>query len=107
MVFETGRPVTYPHTQYEYEGLSIAGDSNRNEERLQVYHRVDISATYTPKTDALRRWRGEWVFGIYNLYNRRNAASISFNQNKITGENEATRLSIFGIIPSITYNFKF
>lgn len=107
MVFQTGRPVTYPNTQYEYEGLSIAGYSNRNEDRLPVYHRVDISATYTPKTDTLRRWRGEWVFGIYNLYNRRNAASISFNQNKVTGENEATRLSIFGIIPSITYNFKF
>ena len=36
-----------------------------------------------------------------------NAASITFNQNYNTGVNEALRTSIFGIIPSITYNFKF
>jgi len=107
LVFQTGRPITYPNTQYEYEGLSIAGYSNRNEDRLPAYHRLDISAIYTPKIDSERRWRGEWVFGIYNAYNRRNAASISFSQNKSTGQNEATRLSIFGIIPSVTYNFKF
>jgi hypothetical protein len=107
LVFQTGRPITYPNTQYQYEGLSIAGYSNRNENRLPVYHRLDISATYKPKIDLEKRWRGEWVFGLYNAYNRRNAASISFSQNKVTGQNEATRLSIFGIIPSIAYNFKF
>ncbi|MBU3820632.1 TonB-dependent receptor [Flavobacteriaceae bacterium XHP0103] len=107
LVFQTGRPVTFPNTQYEYEGLSIAGYSNRNEDRLPAYHRLDLSATYTPKANVDRKWRGEWVFGIYNAYNRRNAASLTFGQNKVTGQNEATRLSIFGIIPSITYNFKF
>lgn len=107
LVFQTGRPVTFPNTQYEYEGLSIAGYSNRNEDRLPAYHRLDLSAIYTPKASADKKWHGEWVFGIYNAYNRRNAASITFGQNKVTGQNEATRLSIFGIIPSITYNFKF
>lgn len=107
LVFQTGRPVTFPNTQYEYEGLSIAGYSNRNEDRLPAYHRLDFSAIYTPKANLDKKWRGEWVFGIYNAYNRRNAASITFGQNKVTGQNEATRLSIFGIIPSITYNFKF
>ncbi len=106
-VFQTGRPVTYPNGQYTYEGLSIATYSNRNEDRLPAYHRLDVSATYTPNKDNEKRWKGEWVFGIYNLYNRRNAASVSFNQNNQTGLNEATRISIFGIIPSVTYNFKF
>ncbi len=106
-VFQTGRPVTYPNGQYTYEGLSIATYSNRNEDRLPAYHRLDVSATYTPNIDNDKRWKGEWVFGIYNLYNRRNAASVSFNQNNQTGLNEATRISIFGIIPSVTYNFKF
>jgi len=107
LVFQTGRPVTYPNGQYSYEGLSIATYSNRNEDRLPAYHRLDISATYIPNRKPDNRWKGEWIFGIYNLYNRKNAASISFNQNNQTGLNEATRISIFGIIPSITYNFKF
>lgn len=107
LVYQTGRPVTYPNGQYEYEGLSIASFSGRNENRLPAYHRLDLSATYKPNRKPDNRWKGEWVFSIYNLYNRRNAASISFSQNQNTGLNEATRIAIFGIIPSVTYNFKF
>ncbi len=106
-VFQTGRPVTYPNGQYEYEGLSIASYSNRNADRLPAYHRLDVSAIYTPNRKPDKKWKGEWVFGIYNAYNRRNAASITFGQNWQTGENEATRTAIFGIMPAISYNFKF
>ena len=104
---QSGRPVTYPNGQYQYEGLSIASYSNRNSDRLPLYHRLDISATYTPNKKPNRRWKGEWVFGIYNVYNKKNAASISFGQNTETGVNEATRTAIFGMVPSATYNFKF
>ncbi|WP_456438936.1 TonB-dependent receptor [Psychroserpens sp.] len=107
LVYQTGRPVTYPNGQYQHEGLSIASYSGRNESRLPAYHRLDISATLTPKSAVTNKWKGEWVFGIYNVYNRKNAASISFNQNEDTGQNEANRTAIFGMIPSITYNFKF
>jgi len=107
LVFQTGRPVTYPNGQYQYEDLSIASYSNRNENRLPTYHRLDIQATYIPNRKPNNKWKGEWVFGIYNVYNRKNAASISFGQNRETGANEATRTAIFGIVPSVTYNFKF
>ncbi len=107
LVFQTGRPVTYPNGQFEYEGLSIATYADRNSDRLPAYHRLDISATYRPNRKPNKRWKGEWVFGIYNVYNQKNAASISFGQNVETGANEATRTAIFGIVPSITYNFKF
>lgn len=106
-VFQTGRPVTYPNGQYEYEGLSIASYSDRNSNRLPSYNRLDVSATYVPNKRPKKQWKGEWVFGIYNVYNRKNAASISFGQNIETGANEATRTAIFGIVPSVTYNFKF
>lgn len=106
-IFQTGRPVTYPNAQYEYEGISIANYAGRNENRLPAYHRLDISATYKPNNKPNRKWKGEWVFSIYNVYNRKNAASISFGQNRETGANEATRTAIFGIVPSVTYNFKF
>lgn len=107
LVFQTGRPVTYPNGQFIYNGLSIATYSERNADRLPAYHRLDLSATLTPRKNKDRKWQGEWVFGIYNAYNRMNAASISFGQNQETGINEATRTAIFGIVPSVTYNFKF
>ena len=106
-LFQTGQPITYPNGQYEYNGVTIPSYTNRNEYRLAAYHRLDISANYTPKPDKKKGWQSYWVFGIYNIYNRRNAASISFRENRNSGVNEAVRLSIFGIVPSVSYNFKF
>ncbi|MCX2682050.1 TonB-dependent receptor [Galbibacter sp. EGI 63066] len=105
--FQTGRPGTFPNSQYEFDNIRIPNYSSRNESRLPVYHHLDLSATYTPKPKSEKKWKGEWVFSIYNVYNRKNSASITFESNKDTGANEAIRLSIFGIIPSISYNFKF
>jgi hypothetical protein len=104
---QSGQPVTYPNGQYQYQGISIPTYGLRNEDRLPTYHRLDVSATLIPSKNKNRNWQGEWVFGIYNLYSRKNAASISFRQNQDSGNNEAVRLSIFGIVPSVTYNFKF
>lgn len=87
--------------------MSIATYAERNTNRLPAYHRLDISATLTPNKNANRNWQAEWVFGVYNIYNRQNATTISFSQNIDTGANEATRTAIFGIVPSVTYNFKF
>ncbi|MDT0552226.1 TonB-dependent receptor [Urechidicola vernalis] len=106
-IYQTGRPVTYPDGQYTYEDLQIASYAPRNSNRLPSYHRIDISATYVPNKRPQNKWKGEWIFGIYNVYNRKNAAAISFGQNRETGANEATRTAIFGIVPSVTYNFKF
>jgi hypothetical protein len=106
-LFQTGQPTTFPNGQYEYNGITIPNYEARNSSRLPTYHRIDLSATYNPNPNTTKRWKGEWVFSIYNLYNRRNAASINFGQNRMTGQNEATRLAIFGVIPSVSYNFKF
>ncbi len=104
---QSGQPITYPNGQYEYQGNRVPSYGLRNENRLPTYHRLDFSATYTPKPKKEKGWRSEWVFSIYNIYNRQNAASISFRQNADTAANEAVRFSFFGIIPSVTYNFKF
>ena len=87
--------------------ITIGNYGVRNANSLPAYHHLDLSATYTPKPDSKKRWKGEWVFSIYNVYNRGNAASIMFEQNRETGLSEAKRISIFGIIPGVTYNFKF
>lgn len=106
-VFQTGQPTTYPNGQYTYNGLVIPTYEARNSSRLPSYHRLDISATYTPKPNRKKRWLGEWVFSVYNLYNRKNAQSLNFRQNAETGQNEALKLSIFGAVGAVTYNFKF
>ena len=106
-IVQTGQPVTYPNGQYEYQGLVIPSYGLRNQNSLPLYHHLDVAATLTPKQNAKRSWKGEWVFSIYNVYGRKNAASISFRQNSESGSNEAVRLSIFGMVPSVTYNFKF
>ncbi len=106
-LFQTGQPTNYPIGQYEQRGLVVPIYGQRNQERLPAYHRLDISATLTPKKNKGRKLQTEWTFGVYNLYNRRNAASINFRENTDTGNNEALRTSIFGIVPSVTYNFKF
>jgi len=105
--FQSGQPLTLPNGQYEYNGITVPSYGLRNENNLPAYHRLDVSATLTPSKNKGRTWQGEWVFGVYNIYNRMNAASITFQQNKETAVNEATRLAIFGFIPSVTYNFKF
>ena len=104
---QSGQPVTYPNGQYIYQDISVPNYGLRNENRLPTYHRLDVSATLVPEKNRNRKWYGEWVFSIYNIYSRKNAASISFRQNQDSGNNEAVRLSIFGIVPSVTYNFKF
>lgn len=106
-IFQTGRPTTFPSAQYIYNGITVPVYEARNSSRLSSFHHLDISATWTPKPHSDKPWKSEWVFGIYNVYNRMNASSISFGKNEDTLRNEAVRLSIFGIIPSITYNFKF
>ncbi|MEM8506837.1 MAG: TonB-dependent receptor [Bacteroidota bacterium] len=106
-IFQTGQPTNFPVGQFEFQGLVVPFFGLRNQTRLPDYHRLDLSATFKPKKNSNRSFQSEWVFGVYNLYNRMNAASINFRQNQDTGRNEAVRTAIFGIVPAVTYNFKF
>ena len=105
-LFQTGQPITYPEAQYKFMNFSIPNYETRNSSRLPNYHRLDLSAIYSPNRKD-KAFSGLWVFSVFNAYNRQNAANIRFQKNIDTGQNEAVRLSIFGIIPSVTYNFKF
>ena len=106
-IYQTGQPTTYPNGQYEYNNLIVSTFESRNSSRLDAYHRFDISGTYNPKKNKEKRWKGEWVFSIYNLYNRKNTQSLNFRENIDTGQNEALKLSLFGAIGAVSYNFKF
>jgi hypothetical protein len=75
---------------------------------MEDYHRLDLSLTIRPKPKENRKFYGEWVFSVYNAYNRKNAWAYNFSQepaNPLVTYAEKTYL--FGIIPSVTFNFKF
>jgi len=81
----------------------------RNNYRLAAYHRLDLGMVYN-----LRPKHGEsdLTFSIYNVYNRRNPYFIYIDpirngdETKVVGF-RAKQVSLFPIIPSVTYNFKF
>src|SRR5688500_7606452 len=73
--------------------------------------RLDVSATYTPLQKVKRDLQSSWVFSIYNVYSRLNPYFVYFSQEGSAYNNslkvEARQVSLFPIIPSITWNFKF
>lgn len=107
-VYSTGGAVTFPTGRYEFEGALVPVYSERNGERLPDYHRLDFSANYKPTKKLFGKLQSEIVFGIYNVYNRKNAYSVDFKQDDINpNETYAEKSSVFSIVPSITYNAKF
>lgn len=108
--YQSGRPITYPDSRAEFEGMYFPVYSNRNGARTPTSHRLDLSATYTMGTKkAQKDWESSLAFGAYNVYGRRNPYSIFFRADFSQPTNvQAYRLSIFGsIIPYFTYNFNF
>ena len=125
-VYATGDALTLPTQRYfvsagppvelsgNTPGLSnnfyiLSGFENRNDFRQKPYHRLDLSATLRQKKP--RKFQSEWVFAVYNTYGRLNPYFIYFD---VQGNNadgdlsvQAKQVSLFSIIPSVTYNFKF
>jgi outer membrane receptor protein involved in Fe transport len=105
-VYYTGNAVTFPSGKYMVDNRIIAFYSERNGYRMPDYHRLDIGATWVVKKT--KKFESAWTFSVYNAYNRYNAYSISFRQNEDNpDQTEAVKLSLFPIIPSISYSFKF
>lgn len=110
-VYSTGTATTFPNGRYEQGGIivPINTDNSRNNYRIPDYHRLDLSLTLEGKKQPDKDFESNWVFSLYNVYSRRNAFSVYFQQNEEDPtKTEAVRMSVFAsIIPSITYNFKF
>lgn len=107
-VYSTGNAVTFPTGRYYFNGVAVPVYSERNDARLPDYHRLDFSATYRTKGKVNRRFQSEWVFSVYNAYNRKNAFSIDFKQEESNANvTYAEKTAVFSIVPAITYNLKF
>ncbi|SKB97428.1 TonB-dependent Receptor Plug Domain [Sphingobacterium nematocida] len=106
-VYYTGNAITFPSGKYSVNGNTMFYYTERNGYRMPDYHRLDISATYEPKP-VHKRFHSSWSFGVYNVYNRKNAYIIDFRENENNANvTEAYRIALFGAIPSVTWNFKF
>lgn len=111
-VYGTGNATTLPERFYLVEGVLTQEYSKVNAYRLPAYHRLDLAATYSPAPRRPeRRFRNEWVFSIYNVYSRLNPYFIYFDQTGSaydgTLEVESLQVSLFPILPSVTWNFRF
>ncbi len=105
-IYNTGYPVTFPSGKYQVNDNVIYYYTSRNGYRMPAYDRMDVGATYKCKKHP--HYQAEWSFSIYNVYDRWNAYTITFQQNPNNAQQTQTLLtSLFGIIPSISYNFKF
>ncbi len=105
-IYATGNPTTYPVQSFFVGEKRVVIYSKRNAYRLPDYHRMDVSVTWKPPHKSGRWWRGDWNLSIYNLYNKKNPWMVQFEQYE-SGVNYGEMTYLFGIVPSITYNFKF
>ena len=105
-VYGTGNAVTYPNGKYAIGDMTTFYYSERNGEREPSNNRLDIGATLEGKPH--KKYHSSWTFGIYNVYNHRNPYTITFRDSKTNpGTTEAVETSLFGRVPSVTWNFKF
>lgn len=105
-VYNTGNAVTYPNAKYQINDRTVFYYSEKNGYRTPAYHRLDFSATLEGKPG--RKLQSSWSFGINNVYNRQNAFSIDFQDDPDnSSRTQVVKTTLFGIIPSVTWNFKF
>jgi hypothetical protein len=110
-IYGSGNAATLPQRFYIIEGTLSQEYSLINQYRLPSYHRADVGAIFTPRKNEGRKWKSEWVFSIYNVYSRQNPYFIYFDQEGSaldgTLKVQAKQVSLFPIIPAVTWNFKF
>ncbi len=103
----SGGFITMPSGTFENNGASFYYYSDRNGYELPAYHRLDISTAYKSKKNEYRKWKSEWVFSIYNVYNRKNVYSYYIRQDGNFDSSHAYLMYLYGILPTISYNFNF
>ena len=111
-VFASGNTMTIPIGYYFLAGSLVTEYSARNAYRLDPYHRLDLSLNWN--IVKRKRFETSLNFSVYNVYNRKNPFFIFFETttNYVEGESfdlhtKAYQMSLFPILPSITWNFKF
>ncbi len=106
-VYTTGQPVSLPVAKYESlngYGQTIYAYEGRNGYRMDAYHRFDINLSIHKQK---KYWMQTWNFSVYNAYNHLNPFFIYLTYDYYTNSNVYKQVSLFPIIPSVSYEFKF
>lgn len=111
-VYGSGNAITLPTNYYFISQAVVPEYSELNAYRLFAYHRLDFSAVLTPQRQKIKkkRWESSWAFSVYNVYSRQNPYFLYVDtKGDLTQgvETSVKQVSIFPILPSITYNFRF
>ena len=110
-VYGSGAATSLPVKFYVVSGVLTQEFSRINQYRLAPYHRIDLSATYTPPSAQKKKLQSSWVFSVYNVYNRLNPYFLYFDQEGSLYNNTlkvaVKQVSLFPVVPSVTWNFKF
>lgn len=123
-IYATGNTLTLPSSWYVQDQDLLFHYGARNSTRMAPYHRLDISAIlyskeYKEKVDpitgetiqAKKKFRSNWAFSIYNVYNRANPYFLYVDNDGdfLQGNFEISvkQVTLFPIIPSVTWNFEF
>lgn len=112
-VFGSGNTMTIPTGLYFFGGSIITEYSERNAYRMPPYHRLDISLDWTIVKK--KKFETGLNFSVYNVYNRKNPFYIFIETETVLNPSDqefgisaqAYQMSLFPILPSITWNFKF
>lgn len=122
-VYGTGNAVTLPtqnvsaaqipfSSSYYYYGYQNHYEyyGQRNNYRMPSYHRMDVGFNFhKQKKHGIRTWN----LSVYNAYGRQNPFFLVFESttdaeyNKTGNSRKLSQLSLFPIIPSISYSYKF
>jgi hypothetical protein len=105
-VYATGRPITIPVGTYYYAGSFRTLYTDRNQNRIPDYFRMDFSMNIEGNHRIHQLTHNSWTIGVYNLTARKNPYSIYYVSEN--GVINGYKLSIFGsAIPYINYNIRF
>jgi hypothetical protein len=123
-IYATGNTLTLPSSWYVQEQSLLFNYGARNSTRMAPYHRLDLSATlydkaYKTKIDETtgetiqvkKKFRSNWSFSCYNIYNRANPFFLYVDNDGdfLNGDFKISvkQVTLFPIIPSVTWNFEF